>query len=252
MLIIVVRKFCCQVLWEIKLGECWGRLEVIMIVRTEDWGPMLSLPHWGRGWNILSPASDTPSWRAGIALLLGLSQGTTVTVKTPQWPPVNWSFLIADILALKMSESEGICWRLGLTTVLFGVTFILSMGVVSVQYPHRPPPMGLTVCGEPPEISKPLDSKYGGKMKMEIHYSCPEDFRLEGISSSIMSSEHVIKPSRSIRHFSLYWLYFCRNKSWLSLMMIWSAGPDKLICKKKSKKWVSGSSGVSQCVEVEK
>ena len=103
-----------------------------------------------------------------------------------------------------MSESEGICWRLGLTTVLFGVTFILSMGVVSVQYPHRPPPMGLTVCGEPPEISEPLEFKYGGKMKMEIHYSCPEDFRLEGISSSIMSTEHVIKPSRSPSDISIF------------------------------------------------
>jgi len=98
---------------------------------------------------------------------------------------------------------DSICSRLALTTVLFGVTFILSMGVVSVQYPHRPPPMGETVCGQPPDITEPLIPKYGGKMKMEIHYSCPEDFRLEGISSSIMSTEHVIKPSRSIRHFSL-------------------------------------------------
>ena len=98
---------------------------------------------------------------------------------------------------------DSICSRLALTTVLFGVTFILSMGVVSVQYPHRPPPMGLTVCGPPPEISEPLTFKYGGKMKMEIHYACPKDLRLEGISSSIiilsiMSTEHVIKPSRSI------------------------------------------------------
>ena len=90
-----------------------------------------------------------------------------------------------------MSESEGICWRLGLTTVLFGVTFILSMGVVSVQYPHRPPPMGLTVCGEPPEVSEPLEFKYGGKMKMEIHYSCPEDFRLEGISSAVLCPQNM-------------------------------------------------------------
>ena len=41
-----------------------------------------------------------------------------------------------------MADGEGYCWRLGLTTVMFGVTFILSMGVVSVQYPHKPPPMG--------------------------------------------------------------------------------------------------------------
>ena len=90
-----------------------------------------------------------------------------------------------------MSDSEGICWRLGLTTVLFGVTFILSMGVVSVQYPHRPPPMGETVCGQPPEISEPLESKYGGKPKMEIHYSCPEDFRLEGIDSAVLCPQNM-------------------------------------------------------------
>jgi len=112
-------------------------------------------------------------------------------------------------LLLRMAESEGYCWRLGLTTVMFGVTFILSMGVVSVQYPHRPPPMGETVCGQPPEISEPLTFTYDRKTKMEITYSCPEDFRLEG--------------------------------------------PDKLICKKKTKKWVSeGSSGKSQCVAVDK
>ena len=45
-------------------------------------------------------------------------------------------------LSIRMTEGEGHMWRLGLTTVLFGVTFILSMGVVSVQYPHKPPPQG--------------------------------------------------------------------------------------------------------------
>ena len=90
-----------------------------------------------------------------------------------------------------MSEGEGTCWRLGLTTVLFGVTFILSMGVVSVQYPHRPPPMGETVCGQPPEIAEPLTFKYEGKPKMEIHYSCPEDFRLEGISSAVLCTQNM-------------------------------------------------------------
>merc|ERR1711994_494685 len=52
-----------------------------------------------------------------------------------------------------MAESEGVGYIFGLSTVLIGLTTIMSMGVFSAYHPYKP---GIAKCGLPPEL---LDEK---------------------------------------------------------------------------------------------
>merc|ERR1712038_1119963 len=72
-----------------------------------------------------------------------------------------------------MAESEGVGYIFGLSTVLIGLTTIMSMGVFSAYHPYKP---GIAKCGLPPEL-------LNGKVvvnKLEAKYTCEEGYMLEG------------------------------------------------------------------------
>merc|ERR1712020_611346 len=72
-------------------------------------------------------------------------------------------------------ENQGVGYIFGLSTVLLGLCFIMSMGVFSVYHPYK---LGIAKCGDPPEIAAP---GFVIVNAMEAVYSCPQDQRLYGI-----------------------------------------------------------------------
>merc|ERR1711988_1025157 len=90
-----------------------------------------------------------------------------------------------------MAESEGVGYIFGLSTVLIGLTTIMSMGVFSAYHPYKP---GIAKCGDPPEIASPGILVVNN---MEAVYSCPEDLRLYGIEKrTCHEEEQAWKPPK--------------------------------------------------------
>ena len=109
---------------------------------------------------------------------------------------------------------------------------------------------------------------FGPKNSMEVLYSCPEEFRLEGrlfflykITISVLNlkppdyiilvkrCDHVIKGSEFFHSMSRHGLIFSRFLTETSF-----AGPEKRVCKKASKTWepTEERNTETKCVREEK
>jgi len=92
-----------------------------------------------------------------------------------------------------MDDNEGIGYIFGLSTVIIGLTFIMSMGVFSAYHPFYP---AVAKCGDAPNAGEGvLKVKYED---MQVVYTCPEDHRLYGAEKRTCNEEKMWEPSGDI------------------------------------------------------